>query len=812
MGTKRDLTEFDQPGARVIDQPMHTELEESYLDYSLAVIQARALPDARDGLKPVQRRVLFGAQQFNLRPTGPFMKCGRVVGEVMGKWHPHGDSAIYDAMVRMTQDFVQNTPVIDGHGNFGTLDDSAAASRYTECRMSVWGELMVADIGEETVDFVPNYDGSLTEPSVLPAALPHLLVNGSSGVAVGMATNMIPHNLTEALTAAKHLLEHPDASIDDLMRFLPGPDLPTGGLLMGTDGVRAAYETGRGKVELRARSQISDVPGSRGRQQISFTELPYGVGTEKVIEAIKKAIAAAKLAGVADVKDLTDRESGTNLVVEAKVGVNPEVLLAQLWRHTPLQSSFHITNLALVEGRPQQLSLLELLNAWLGHRVEVTRRRSVYRRTRQTERLHLVEGLLTALLDIDRVIALIRAADNAAAARDALMAAFPLSDTQTQYILDTPLRRLTKYDRLTLETEASDLAARIADLDHVLGDPVALRALVGAEIDEVLAQHPTPRRTTLVDGDLAEVLAESVPAPTAALELPDVACRVMLSTTGLLVRSSVQISSDGSRAKHDVFTSAARATTRGLVLAITSTGRAVRIPTMGIPETLGPTAAGGVPAAELVPLEPGEKVVALAPADGQGHGLALGTRDGVVKVQAGSWPVRGDDFPVIGLKGDDVVVAGAWMDQPEGEFAFVTSDAQLLVFGADQVRPQGAGTGGGVAGIRLSGGARVVAFAVVPPAEASETVLVSTSGASTKVTPLRLYPRKGRGTGGVRCQRFLKSEPQALQVAAVTARALACTSAGAPMPLPALDERRDGSGTASQTPELLGAGLGDWAP
>ncbi|MEU6207840.1 DNA gyrase subunit A, partial [Micromonospora musae] len=375
--TKVDLSAFDQAGARVFDNPLVTEVSDSYLEYAFSVIHSRALPDARDGLKPVHRRILWSMHEQGHRPDRGHVKSARIVGDVMGKYHPHGDAAIYDAMVRLAQDFSLNAPLIDGHGNFGSPDDGPAAARYTEARMSREAMLLVGELGEETVDVEPNYDGSLTQPTVLPAAFPNLLVNGASGIAVGMATNMIPHNLAEVVQAARWLINHPDASLDKLMEFVPGPDLPTGGLLLGLDEVRRAYETGRGVVRMRAKVEIGPLEGSRGRQAITVVELPYGVGGEKVIAAITNEVNKTKrLSGIADVKDLTDRENGTRLVIECKVGVNPQALLADLYRLTPLEQSFGVNNLVLVDGQPQTLGLKALLEVFLAHRYEVVTRRS----------------------------------------------------------------------------------------------------------------------------------------------------------------------------------------------------------------------------------------------------------------------------------------------------------------------------------------------------------------------------------------------------------------------------------------------------
>ncbi|MFU8873805.1 DNA topoisomerase (ATP-hydrolyzing) [Micromonospora sp. SL4-19] len=737
-----------------------------------------------------------------------FVAEGYVVHNCMGKYHPHGDTAIYDAMVRLAQDFSLNVPLIDGHGNFGSPDDGPAAARYTEARMSREAMLLVGELGEDTVDVEPNYDGSLTQPTVLPAAFPNLLVNGASGIAVGMATNMIPHNLGEVVQAARWLINHPDATLDKLMEFVPGPDLPTGGLLLGLDEVRRAYETGRGVVRMRGRVQVGPLEGSRGRQAITVTELPYGIGAEKVIAAITNEVNKTKrLSGIADVKDLTDRENGTRLVVECKVGVNPQALLADLYRLTPLEQSFGVNNLVLVDGQPQTLGLKELLEVFLAHRYEVVTRRSAYRKRKREERLHLVDGLLIALLDIDKVVRLIRASEDAQAAKDGLMQKFKLSEIQATYILDTPLRRLTKYDRLELEAEQEKLRAEIADLSKILDDPKVLRKLVSDELAAVVKQFGAPRRTTLVDGDLKEVLAASVPA--GPLEVADDPCQVILSATGLVARTAAESeeATEGrrrsGRVKHDAVRAVVHSTARGRVLLVTSAGRAFKIdvlPLPVLPEQSGTVSLrGGMSAAELVPLEPGETVVGLAPlgptAEGS-PGLALGTRQGVVKVCAPEWPVRSDEFEVISLRDGDEVVGATWLTDGGETLAFISSEASLLRFAASLVRPQGI-KGGGMAGISLTAGASVVFFGAVRTDDPGrgEPMVVTSTGATVKVTPFKAYPAKGRATGGVRAQRFLKGEVD-LAVAWVGPRPVGATATGDPVELPPADPRRDGSGFA----------------
>ncbi|WLS45190.1 DNA topoisomerase (ATP-hydrolyzing) [Micromonospora profundi] len=737
-----------------------------------------------------------------------FVAEGYVVHNCMGKYHPHGDTAIYDAMVRLAQDFSLNVPLIDGHGNFGSPDDGPAASRYTEARMSREAMLLVGELGEDTVDVEPNYDGSLTQPTVLPAAFPNLLVNGASGIAVGMATNMIPHNLAEVVSAARWLINHPDATLDKLMEFVPGPDLPTGGVLLGLDEVRRAYETGRGVVRMRGKVEIGPLEGSRGRQAITVVELPYGVGAEKVIAAITNEVTKTKrLTGIADVKDLTDRESGTRLVVECKVGVNPQALLADLYRLTPLEQSFGVNNLVLVDGQPRTLGLKALLEVFLAHRYEVVTRRTTFRRRKRQERLHLVDGLLIALLDIDRVVRLIRGSDDAQAAKDGLMSQFGLSDIQATYILDTPLRRLTKFDRLELEAEQERLRTEIAELSTILDDERVLKKVVSDELAAVVKQFGAERRTTLVDGDLKEVLAASAPA--GPLEVADDPCQVILSATGLVARTAAESeeSAEGrrrnGRVKHDTVRAIVHSTARGRVLLVTSAGRAFKIdvlPLPVLPEQAGTVSLrGGMSAAELVPLEAGETVVGLAPLGGPAEGspgLALGTRQGAVKICSPEWPVRSDEFEVIGLRDGDEVVGATWLTDGSETLTFVTSEASLLRFAAGLVRPQGL-KGGGMAGINLPAGARVVFFGAVRTDDPGhgEPMVVTSTGATVKVTPFKAYPAKGRATGGVRAHRFLKDETD-VAVAWVGPRPVGATGTGEPVELPTADPRRDGSGFA----------------
>ena len=529
-GSKKTALPPDDFEEHILDIDVGDEMRTSFLEYAYSVIYSRALPDARDGLKPVQRRILYTMADMNLRPDRGHVKSARVVGEVMGRLHPHGDGAIYDALVRMVQPWSLRVPLVDGHGTFGSPDDPPAAMRYTECRMASPALAMTGSIDEDTVDFKPNYDSRELEPSVLPSAIPNLVVNGASGIAVGMATNIAPHNLVEVVQALRHLITHPKADLDALMRFIPGPDLPTGGKIVGLDGIRDAYETGKGSFRMRATARVENV--TPRRKGIVVTELPYGVGTEKVIERIKTLVQTKKLQGISDVKDLTDREKGLRLVIEVKNGFHPEALLEQLYKHTPMEDSFGINAVALVDGQPRTLGLKEMLEVYLEHRFDVVRRRSRFRRGKAADRLHLVEGLLLAILDIDEVIQLIRSSDNADQARERLMSVFDLTEIQANYILDMPLRRLTKFSKIELEKEQSELERTIAELDEILADDAKLRKVVSDELAEVAKTYGTPRRTVLLES-AGQSVSAAVP-----LEVADDPCFVYLSSSGLLARTT----------------------------------------------------------------------------------------------------------------------------------------------------------------------------------------------------------------------------------------------------------------------------------
>ncbi len=788
---------------KIIDVDVTAEMETSFLEYAYSVIYSRALPDARDGLKPVQRRILYSMDDMGVRPDRPHVKCARVVGEVMGKLHPHGDGAIYDALVRMGQSWSMRLSVVDGHGNFGSPDAGPAAMRYTECRMAPAASAMVSDIDADTVEFKANYDGRGTEPVVLPAAFPNLLVNGSTGIAVGMATNIPPHNLIECVQALKHLLKHPDATVDDLMRFIPGPDLPTGGKIVGLEGIADAYATGRGTFKIRATARIEQT--SPRRRGIVVTELPYAVGPERVIEQIKTLHQNKKITGIADIKDLTDLVNGTRLVIEVKNGINPDAMLEQLYRLTKLEDSFGINMVALVEGQPQTLSLRDALVVYADHRLDGPLRRTQFLHHKAAERLHLVQGLLIAIVDIDDVIALIRGSDDVAQARARLIEVFDLSEAQANYILELPLRRLTKFSQIELEAERDELEQRLADLSTIIENDHELRALVARELDEVARTHGTPRRTVLLAGGGTAVTAAATP-----LEVADDPCVVMLSSAGLLARAdtAAPLPVGGRRAQHDVIVSAVRTSARSDYGVLTSHGRVLRAHAVELPSVAltadAPNLAGGTLASELLDLAAGERPLALTRL-GADATWALGTERGVVKRVNPELLTNKDAWEVIRLDDGDSVVGAVELLDDAAELVFVSSDAQLLHFPAATVRPQGR-SGGGMAGIKLAAGAKVVFFgavvgeAVVVTVSGSSDALPGTEAGSVKVTPFAEYPAKGRATGGVRAHRFLKGEDTLLLAHVGEVPVIAAAASGAAIDLPPATGKRDGSGTPALQP------------
>ena len=788
---------------RIVDIDLSKEMQDSFLEYSYSVIYARALPDARDGLKPVHRRIVYQMGDMGLRPDKGHVKSARVVGEVMGKLHPHGDSAIYDALVRMAQPFSLRVPLIDGHGNFGSLDDGPAAARYTEAKLSLASMLMNEGLDEDVVDFKPNYDAQLTEPEVLPAAFPNLLVNGSSGIAVGMATNMPPHNLREVINGAIFLLGNPEATTKQLMKFVPGPDLPNGGIIMGLDGVIEAYDTGRGTFKTRARVSVESV--SPRKLGIVVTELPYLVGPEKVIEKIKDGVNSKKLQGIADVTDLTDRTNGLRLVIELKTGFDPQTVLDLLYRFTPMEDSFGINNVALVDGRPQTLGLKDMLGVYLAHRIVVTRRRSENRLGKKQARLHLVEGLLIAILSIDEVIQVIRASDEVDQARVKLMKVFDLSEIQAEYILELRLRRLTKFSKIELETEKASLLEEIKALKKILGSDSVLRDLVSQELKAVADKYGDDRRTTLVSNFEEAKPLTTAKAASINAELADTPCVIVFTASGMVGKTNVwdtTAAPPAKRKKHDAIKSVIATTTRSDLGFVTSTGIMHRIHVGDVPALNDVfDLSSMVSASSFLGLPKSEKVLNVFELTDETV-IAVGTAQGVVKRISADFAPKAE-FEIISLKTGDKLV-GADLASDEDELVFVTNDAQLLRFAAKAVRPQGRGAAG-VAGINLSKDANAISFSVAKAgmeniaitAANSSGSLSGTDAGSVKITDLNDFPAKGRATGGVRAHKFIRGEDQLYFAWVGPIDAMALTSDGKPTELPGELAKRDASGNKS---------------
>ena len=765
MPAQGDL--FETRFAReIIDTPVATEMSESCLAYSLSVITARAIPDVRDGLKPVQRRILYSMSSNGLRPDRPHRKCAGVVGDTMGKYHPHGDGAIYDALVRMGQDFSRNVTLIDPHGNFGTLDDPPAAYRYTECRLSAPAMELLAEIDEDTVDFRLTFDGEREEPLCMPARLPNLLVNGTSGIAVGMATNMAPHNLAEVYQAIRLVMtkRRPKPEIAELMAVLPGPDLPSGGIIID-DGLAEAYRTGRGSFRIRAATEI--VKLTKSRQGIVVTQLPYMVGPERVVSRVQELVNNGKLNGISDIKNLSDRHTGLNITIECKPGVNAAAVLTDLFRQTPLEESFGINNVVLVDGKPTTVGIWDLCNLYAEHRLEVVRRRTSYRLARARDRIHIVEGLLIALDAIDLVISIIRSSQDSGEAKSRLMAELSLSDIQAAHILDMQLRRLTALEKLKLETEANELRAQIADFEKILASDQRQRTIVLAELEDLTRRFAQPRRTRIVSPDqINDVRLDAV------LDDPEVAhdtpCCVALSTSGIVGREPQGGPSQSTFGRHDVLVSRVETSTLSSVYAVTTLGRVLHTTALSVPEVTGRSRGAAV--GEIFGTTKGESIVALfAPrplskdsldgldtsdptpeTTGDEAPVLLCTAQGVTKrVSIGELVATPNAKTLISLKPNDVVVAA--FAAPEGtEFVMVTSNAQALRVESGAVSIQGRGAAG-VTGMRLSDGASVVAAG---PASEDSIVLTMTDKVTAKVTDASEVPVKGRGTGGVRITKF----------------------------------------------------------
>ena len=732
---------------RVEPVELEEEIQRSYLDYAMSVIVGRALPDVRDGMKPVHRRILWSMFEQGLRPDRPYRKSANVVGGVMSKYHPHGNAPIYDALVRMAQDFSLRYPLIDPHGNFGSVDgDPPAAERYTEARLAPMALELLRNIEAETVDFAPNYDGYEREPVVLPSRIPNLLVNGSGGIAVGMATNIPPHNLGEVIDGVVHYIDNPDSTPKDLMRFIKGPDFPTGAVAMGKEGIRDAYMTGRGSIKVRAVTNIEE--GSNGRSRIVVTELPYQVNKARLAEKIADLVKTGKVKEIADLSDHSSGRAGMRLVIDLKRGANPHVVLNQLHKHTQMQDNFGVIMLALVDNIPRTLNLAEMIGYYVDHQIEVVTRRTEYDKRKAEERDHIVQGLLIALDNLDEVIKIIRGSQDADAARTKLMAKFKLSETQTNHILDMPLRRLTRLARAELEQEHKDLLARIKYLESLLKSPKKLRGVIKEELLEIRKKFADPRRTQL-KADEGEMGVEDLIAE------EDVV--ITVSRAGYVKRLPIDAfrrqgrGGKGVRGQNlkeeDVVANVFTTTTHHWLLFFTTKGKVYRVKVHEVPDTT--RTARGLYAANLpgVAISGDERVSAVIDLKEyeDGRYLLFATKRGMVK----KTPLPEYDSPRTGLLAINLRDGDELMDvlltDGKDEVILVSRKGQAIRFKETTARPMGRATAG-VIGMRLSEDDEVLSLGVVSQGE--ELISVTAQGYG-KRSKLADYPTKGRGGKGV---------------------------------------------------------------
>ncbi len=746
------------------------EMRDAYLDYAMSVIVARALPDARDGLKPVHRRILYAMYDMGIRADSPYKKSARIVGEVLGKYHPHGDAAVYEALVRMAQDFSMRYPLIDGQGNFGSIDgDGAAAMRYTEARMAEIGEELLVNIGMDTVDFIDNFDGTLVEPAVLPAAFPNLLVNGSSGIAVGMSTNIPPHNLGEVCAALIYMLERWEAfdeiTVQDLMRFINGPDFPTGGLVYhhadGTDtedgSLAAAYATGRGKITIRAKIHLEDM--GRGKTRIIVSELPFQTNKSSLIERIANLVRDGKLEGIADLRDESDRQ-GLRLSIELQRGAEPEGILKRLFQLTPLQETYGIILLALVNGEPRTLTLKQCLKVYLDHRLEVVRRRSEYELARARDRAHILEGLLKALDMLDEVIATIRRSRTADTARDNLIRLLKITEIQARAILDMQLRRLAALERKAIEDEYKEKIALIQYLEGLLNSPEKMREVIAEELRTVMQAYSDPRRTIIVDGTATS-------ASGAAMLVPRETTWVTLTVNGLLGRSfddtPPRVNADVKEPPRFVLQS----TTTHILYLLSTNGQCATIPVHQLPQVRNPQ--DGTPYSNLCGFKNGETIAAvlsLPPGIDSGF-LFFATAGGEVKrLRVEDMPgMMANVFKVIDVEQADQL-GWVFMTKGDDEVILVSAGAQAIRFKETDVRPTGLGAGG-MRGIKLAAkDDRVVGAGLAREGMHLWTI---TNDGIAKTSPLSEYPVQGRAGSGVIAMKVPK-ESAGLAAALTTER------------------------------------------
>lgn len=729
--------------ARIIPVSFKEQMELRYLSYSMSVIVGRALPDVRDGLKPAQRRVLYAMYDAGNTADKPFRKSAKTVGDVLGRFHPHGDAAVYDTMVRMAQDWVMRAPLVEGQGNFGSIDDDPpAAMRYTEARLSPLAGELLRDIEKQTVDFDDNFDNSEQEPTVLPARFPNLLVNGSSGIAVGMATNIPPHNLGEAIDATLLLLEKPDATVEDLMRVLPGPDFPTGGLILGNEGIRQAYETGRGQMVIRAKTHLED----GGKPRLVITELPYGVCKARIVEQIAQLVRERKIDGITDLRDESSQD-GIRVVVELRRDADAEAVLRALYDSTQLQIRFGIINLALVGGRPQELSLLDMLRHYIRHQLDVIVRRSRFDLTLAEERLHIVEGLLKALDVIDDVIRIIRSAETADRAREELQVRFGFSEAQARHILDMQLRRLTGLEREKLAEERDNLVKQVASLRALLGSERLQVAQLRKELLEIRQKYADPRRTRIVV-DAGDGMALTADDPVVVTVTRDGYVNLVRGDGETGTRRFRRVAGAGRSGDYVAF--AVHLRSSGAVHVFTDRGRIYRLDCHQIPE--GQPNTRGTSLDQLLPVADGERVTAVWPVNhGEGRYYCFVTRNGQVKRTAVSEyaSVGRTGGAALGLAEGDALV-GVLVTDGNRELILVSSAGNALRFREEEVRPMGR-EARGVRGITLDANETVVGWGI---AGSEADLMIVTTGGLCKRTPLTEYSTFGRASKGVRTLNF----------------------------------------------------------
>jgi DNA gyrase subunit A len=727
------------------------EMRKSYLSYAMSVIVGRALPDVRDGLKPVHRRLIFAMKGLGLVSNKPHRKSARIVGEAMGKFHPHGDQALYDTLVGLGQDFTCRHTLVDGQGNFGSLDgDPPAAMRYTEARLSRFAEELLADLDKDTVDFAPNFDSSLTEPLVLPSRVPNLLVNGSTGIAVGMASHMPPHNLGEVCRALCAWIDDPDLGVAELMKLVPGPDFPTGGIIVGRGDIVDAYTTGRGKLTVRARATVEE--RGRGKARIVITEIPYQVNKSRLVEQIAELVREKTVEGIVDLRDESDRR-GVRVVVEVKKDANAEIILNRLYRHTQLQTTFGVINLALVAGEPQYLSLPELFRYFVEHRTEVVERRSRFELDEAKRRAHIVEGLLTALADIDKVVAALRSAPDTPTAQNRLMTGWSLTEPQAKAILEMRLSRLVALEHKKLGDEYKNLRRTIRGLEELLGDRLKIKKVIKDELAEVAKRYADERRTVIVEGDgdleVADLIADE--STLVALTREGYVKRMQPATYRAQGRGGVGVT--GIQTKQEDFVEQLFiARTHDHLLCFTTDGRCYWLKIYQIPEAS--RLARGTAIVNLLELDEGEKITAVVPVrdlDEEDRYLVMATAGGMVKktqLSAFSNPRKGGII-AIGLQSDDRLI-GVRLTDGKRHVLLATRNGRAIRFEEEQVRSMGRAAGG-VIGIRLGeAGDAVVGMAVVDPdGEPYPEVLVATANGFGKRTPVEDYPLKNRGGLGV---------------------------------------------------------------